>query len=135
MSGGDRVPFLERAANAHRHRLLADRDVQEPRQLARAEPLLDLLLEAPDQEHLAQVVGGELKLLASGETVASPPTERPTLEGSWDAALAVLPPDWSDLYCEVELTSTDHLEQAALLLAPTNPARYGGKPALRFRCS
>ena len=35
-------------------RLLADRDVQEPGQLARAEPLLDLLLEAADQEHLAE---------------------------------------------------------------------------------
>ena len=50
-------------------------------------------------------------------------------------AVAVLPPDWSDLYCEVELTSTDYLERAALLMAPANPARYGGKPGFRFRCS
>ena len=33
---------------------LADRDVQEAGKLARAEPLLDLLLEPADQEHLAQ---------------------------------------------------------------------------------
>ena len=40
--------------------LLADRDVQEPGQLARAEALLDLLLEAPDQEHLAEELAQEL---------------------------------------------------------------------------
>jgi hypothetical protein len=83
----------------------------------------------------AEGIRGELELLASGETVASPAIERPTLAGTWDAAVAALPPDWSDLYCELELTSTDHVERAALLLAPANPARYGGKPALRFRVS
>ena len=83
----------------------------------------------------AEGVRGDLELLASGETVAAPPIERPTLAGSWDAAVAALPPDWSDLYCEVELTSTDYLERAALLLAPANPARYGGTPGFRFRCS
>jgi len=67
--------------------------------------------------------------------VATPPIERATFVASWDAAVAVLPPDWSDLYCEVELTSTDYLERAALLMAPANPARYGGKPGFRFRCS
>ena len=35
-------------------RLLADRDVQEPGQLAGAEPLLDLLLEPADEQHLAE---------------------------------------------------------------------------------
>jgi hypothetical protein len=83
----------------------------------------------------AEGIEGELQLLAAGETVASPPTERATFAASWDAAVAALPPDWSDVYCEVELTSTDYLERAALLLAPGNPARYGGKPGFRFRCS
>ena len=83
----------------------------------------------------AEGIEGELQLLAAGETVASPPTARATFVASWDAAVAALPPDWSDLYCEVELTSTDYLERAALLLAPCNPARYGGKPGFRFRCS
>jgi hypothetical protein len=83
----------------------------------------------------AEGVRGDLELLASGETVAAPAIERPTLAATWDAAVAALPPDWSDLYCEVELMSTDHVERAALLMAPTNPARYGGKPALRFRVS
>jgi hypothetical protein len=80
-------------------------------------------------------IGGELELLASGEPVAVPPTSRATLAASWDAELAALPPDWSDLYCEVELTSTDYLERGALLMAPVNPARYGGTPAFRFRCA
>ena len=83
----------------------------------------------------AEDIEGELRLLAAGETVATPPIERATFVASWDAAVAVLPPDWSDLYCEVELTSTDYLERAALLMAPANPARYGGKPSFRFRCS
>ena len=83
----------------------------------------------------AEGIDGDLKLLASGKTVASPPIERPTFAGSWDAAVAALPPDWSDLYCEIELTSTDYLERAALLMAPANPARYGGKPGFRFRCA
>jgi hypothetical protein len=91
------------------------------------------------RRHLARLdaegIEGELELLASGQTVAEPPTARATFAASWDAAAATLPPDWSDLYCEVELTSTDYLERAALLMAPTNPARYGGKPGFRFRCS
>src|SRR5207248_11779680 len=56
MRRGHDVPLLERAAHADRHRLLADRDVQEARQLARAEPLLDLLLEAADEQHLAEAI-------------------------------------------------------------------------------
>ena len=54
MRRGDHIALVERAADAHGAGLLPDRDVQEPGQLARAEALLDLLLEAPDQEHLAQ---------------------------------------------------------------------------------
>ena len=80
-------------------------------------------------------ISGELELLASGEPVETPATSRPTLAASWDAALAVLPSDWSDLYCELELRSTDHLDRAALLLAPVNPSRFGGTPGFRFRCA
>ena len=80
-----------------------------------------------------EAISGELELLASGEPVETPPTSRPTLAESWDAAVATLPSDWTDLYCELELRSSDHLERAALLLAPLNPARYGGTPGFRFR--
>jgi hypothetical protein len=78
-------------------------------------------------------IHGELELLATGEPTVVPPTHRATLAASWQAALAALPPDWSELYCELELTSTDHLERAALLTAPVNPARFGGTPGFRFR--
>ncbi len=44
-----------------------------------------------------------------------------------------MPPDWSDLYCELELTSSDYLQRGALLLAPINPARIAGKSMFRFR--
>jgi hypothetical protein len=78
-------------------------------------------------------IEGDLELLASGEPVDTPPAGRPTLAGSWDDALAALPSDWSDLYCELELRSSDYLDRAALLLAPVNPARYGRTPGFRFR--
>ena len=51
----------------------------------------------------------------------------------WDAVLAGLPADWSDLLCELELTSSDHLARAALLTAPINPTRVPGRSAFRFR--
>lgn len=57
------------------------------------------------------------------------------LAESWDAALAELPPDWSDLLCELELDSTDYLPRAALLGAPLNPTRNPEAIALRFRVS
>jgi hypothetical protein len=83
----------------------------------------------------AERITGTLELVSSGEAEPAPEISRPTLAATWDAALASLPADWSDLYAEVELTSTDYLERTALLLAPLNPARYGGKPGFRFRCA
>jgi hypothetical protein len=63
----------------------------------------------------------------------APAEVRGSVAAAWDAALAALPPDWSDLHCELELTSTDHVDRAALLLAPVNPVREGRRAALRFR--
>lgn len=80
-------------------------------------------------------IDGELELVGSGVAEPAPEVSRHTLAETWTASLDALPRDWSDLYAEVELTSTDHLERAALLLAPTNPSRYGGKPGFRFRCA
>jgi hypothetical protein len=51
----------------------------------------------------------------------------------WDRLAAGLPTDWSDVYAEVELDSSDYLQRGALLLAPVNPAHYGGPTTLRFR--
>jgi hypothetical protein len=99
-----------------------------------AGPLPDQL-----QRHLARLdrqgIEGTLELVASDRAEPERVIERRSLAAEWDAILAGLPPDWSDLYLELELTSTDYLERAALLLAPLNPARYGGKPGFRFRCA
>ena len=70
---------------------------------------------------------------ASAPAVAPLPAER--LPASWDAALATLPGDWSDLLGEIELGSSDYLERAALYLAPINPRRDGPRYAFRFRCA
>jgi len=81
-------------------------------------------------------IRGTLELLAT-DAVAAPPeaARHQSLAETWDALLATLPPDWSDLYVEVELTSSDHLDPAALALAPVNPSRYGETPGFRFRCA
>src|SRR5205085_1570467 len=94
-----------------------------------APELVRRLLARLDEERIE----GALELLGSGRTaeVARPP--RKSLAQQREEALAGLPEDWSDLYCEVELRSSDHLERAALLTAPLNPARYGGTPGFRFR--
>jgi len=61
-----------------------------------------------------------------------PERTRPLAE-QWDEVVEQLPPDWSDVYAEVELNSSDFLQRGALLLAPVNPARYDGPTTLRFR--
>jgi hypothetical protein len=76
-----------------------------------------------------------LTLVASEEVPRPTAIAAATLEGAWQAAVATLPADWSDLLCEVELTSSDHLPRVALLLSPLNPSRQPGRSALRFRCA
>ncbi len=56
MRGREDVAVLHRRAHADLGRFLADGDMEEARQLARAKSLLDLLLEASDEQHLAQEV-------------------------------------------------------------------------------
>jgi hypothetical protein len=80
-------------------------------------------------------IRGELELVGAQEAAPAEAPERPSLRSAWERALAGLPPDWSDVYAEVRFDSTDYVERAALLLAPLNPARYGGPAALRFRCA
>jgi hypothetical protein len=67
-------------------------------------------------------------------TIAAP-TPDVALADGWDALVADLPDDWSDVYAQIELTSSDHLDPAALALAPINPARYGSALGFRFRCA
>jgi hypothetical protein len=68
----------------------------------------------------------------------APPPElrqKEELAGQWERALGAVPPDWSDLYAEVSLDSSDYLERAALMMAPLNPVRHGGAATFRFRCA
>jgi hypothetical protein len=80
-------------------------------------------------------IAGTLTLDASGEAAPEPVISRASIAAEWDAALAVLPSDWSDLLCDLELTSTDHIEHGALLVAPLNPIQGIGRPGFRFRCA
>jgi hypothetical protein len=68
----------------------------------------------------------------AAEEIASPGS---SLARNWDAAIAALPPDWSDILCVLDLDSSDHLPRAALLGAPMNPSRVPGDVALQFRAS
>ena len=84
-------------------------------------------------------IRGTLELVAADEVAptahlrATPAPEDVPLAESWDALAASLPGDWSDLYAQLDLTSSDHLDPAALALAPVNPLRYGPANGFRFR--
>ena len=92
--------------------------------------LVERLLKRLDREG----VDGTLELVGTDAAAEVPPPGEPrSFLSSWEAELTSLPDDWSDLYAEVELNSSDYLERAALLMAPLNPSRYGGKPGFRFR--
>lgn len=83
----------------------------------------------------AEGIVATLTLVSSDAAPPEAVISRASLAAEWDAALHVLPGDWSDLLCELELTSTDHIERAALLLAPLNPIQGTGRPGFRFRCA
>ena len=80
-----------------------------------------------------------VEAVATSPAAATEPQEetelQPTLTEAWEGAVSELPPDWSDLLCELELDSSDHLPRAALLGAPLNPTRVRDEIALRFRVS
>ena len=66
-------------------------------------------------------------------TVTEPAIARRTLSEAWDAALEVLPADWSDLLAELELDSSADVDRGAVLCAPLNPIQSTGRPGFRFR--
>jgi len=80
-----------------------------------------------------QGIGGTLELAGVKEEPTAAAAAPATLASQWEAALATLPADWSDMHAELVLRSSDHLERAALLAAPLNPTRPPGTIALRFR--
>ena len=68
------------------------------------------------------------------ETPAAEPVS--ALAAAWDDVVPRLPADWSDLYLEVELRSSEEIERASLLLSPVNPFLVEhGRPGLRFRAA
>jgi hypothetical protein len=87
------------------------------------------LLERLDQSRIR----GTIKLV--GTILAPAPEARAavSLAASWDAALAGLPPDWSDLYAELTLTSTAYVAPASMLCTPINLRLEGDGAVLRFR--
>lgn len=78
-------------------------------------------------------IRANLSLVEVDERPEREEAPREPTAGQWDAALAGLPADWSDLLCELQLTSTDHLARGALLTAPINPTRVPDRIAFRFR--
>jgi hypothetical protein len=100
--------------------------------------------QAPGPDGIARLLAriDDERINATLELVATDQAARPaevarvaTLVDAWQAEVAKLPPDWSDLYAEIELLSTDYLERASLLCAPLNPRRDGTRAALRFRAA
>jgi hypothetical protein len=86
-------------------------------------------------------IAGTLMLVSALDAPAERAVSPSSLATEWDGAVAVLPADWSDLLCELELTSSDHLDRAALLLAPLNPIQLdssqaaGRRLGFQFRCA
>ena len=81
-------------------------------------------------------IRGRLELVTYSAGIVEPGEVRaswPALEEAWLSAVAALPADWSDLYAEVEMASSDFLDVGALRLAPLNPSRPDRGLAFRFR--
>jgi hypothetical protein len=87
------------------------------------------LLQRLDQSRIR----GTIKLVGSSLAPAPSAREQPTLAASWDAALAGLPPDWSDLQAELSLSSTAFVAPASVLCTPINLRLEGNGSVLRFR--
>jgi hypothetical protein len=90
------------------------------------------MMERLDRERIT----GSLELVTASESAPETVETRaawPPAAEQWDAAVAALPEDWTDLYAQVELASSDFLERGALLMGPVNPARYGAAVGFRFR--
>lgn len=84
-------------------------------------------------------VTGTLELVTSSSSApevqapADARAEWPSAADAWGAAVAALPEDWSDVYAQADIGSSDFLDRAALLMAPLNPARYDASAGFRFR--
>jgi hypothetical protein len=84
-----------------------------------------------DSERLQGTIS--VDAVESEPAAAAESVRAPTLAESWDAALAGLPADWSDLLGEIELDSSDYLDTGAVHLSPLNPRLAGEGLRLQFR--
>ncbi len=82
---------------------------------------------------LRRLTSGTLELSGSQAAAKIPEQHIARLVEGWDAMVAGLPADWSDLYVELDLISTDFIERASVLCIQCNPRRDGTRAALRFR--
>jgi hypothetical protein len=94
------------------------------------------LLERIDGERIP----GRLELVNAAARVPEPAVTEPakargTLSDAWEAALEVLPGDWSDLVVELELDSSADIDRGAVLCAPLNPIQSTERAGFRFRCA
>jgi hypothetical protein len=93
-------------------------------------------------------IAGDLTLVGTSEAEVQSQIARRTLAAEWQAALEMLPSDWSDLVAELELDSSADIDRGAVLCAPLNPIQRrleaspakptttgGGRPGFRFRCA
>jgi hypothetical protein len=79
-----------------------------------------------------------LEQVGLSEAPAAEPAEPEaprSVAAAWDAELAALPRDWSDLLCSLEVASSAQLDRAALLCAPLNPARQSDASVFTFRAA
>lgn len=90
------------------------------------------MLERIDREGIK----GDLELVTASEAPPEPAEFRADWAPAavqWDGVVATLPVDWTDVYAQVELESSDFLDRGALLMAPLNPSRYSDAVGFRFR--
>jgi hypothetical protein len=127
-SHAERAAALLAPANPGRHRRIIRFVVDRRGPGIGAEALRRLLKRLDDEG-----IQGTLGLRSVQKAVPEELRRKETLRAQWERRLTGVPSDWSDIYAEVRLDSTDYLERGALLLAPVNPARFGGPAALRFR--
>ena len=78
-------------------------------------------------------IRGRLEFVASQGALSDPAPAARSLAADWEAALELLPSDWSDLVAELDLDSSADIDRGAVLCAPINPIQSTGRPGFRFR--
>jgi hypothetical protein len=78
-------------------------------------------------------IRGRLEFVASEGARSNPAPAARSLAADWEAALELLPSDWSDLVAELDLDSSADVDRGAVLCAPINPIQSTGVPGFRFR--